>query len=199
VRSKPFYYGLFAVGCCLALAISCLGPGDSGNMLLAGLLPFVAVGCVFGLVWGIIERRKGGKIPSGNLAGLILNGMVVGLMLLMLGGWAAAEGWPRVPFRFPRDVPLYPEAKFILEKVAERNPAGGTTETWELAAELEYGPVEPQYVKAERFYDHHLPQATKRRNGNNNDIHYSYVDARKRNVEITITRRSSVIVRISSP
>lgn len=186
------------MGIFLALAISCMGPGDSGNMLLAMLLPFVAIGCVVALVFGIIERRKRGKITPGNRAGLILNGVVVGIMLLMLGGWAVAEGWPRIPFRFPRDVPVYPDARFILERATERDPAGGTTETWELAAELEYGPVEPQYVKAEKFYDRQLSQATKRTDGNN-DIHYTYVDARKRNIEITVTRRSSVIIRISNP
>jgi hypothetical protein len=41
--------------------------------------PVVALGSAIGLVWGIIERKKGQKPSSGSMTGLVLNGLIVGL------------------------------------------------------------------------------------------------------------------------
>ena len=194
MKSKPFYFGIFAVVWLVAFAISCLGPGDSGNLLLAMLFPLVACGSTAGLVWGLIERKKSKKKRSGNLTGIVLNGLIVSFAALGVIGWAIAEGWPRLPFRYPGDIPVYPGAT-ILRKENVRDPGGTTTKSWELMALPEYGESTPQYVKAAVFYDQQLPEAEKRTD-ENGDVRYSYVNPKAGRVVITITKAS--IIRIQS-
>src|SRR5687768_13011347 len=108
MKSKPFFLGIIAVACFVALMLSVIGPGDSGSLILAMLFPLVAVGSAIGLAWGIVERRKGQKPPSGNMTGIVLNGLIVSLAAMVIMGWLIATGWPRLSFRFPREIPVYP-------------------------------------------------------------------------------------------
>lgn len=193
MRSKPFYFGVFAAVWLIALAISCMGAGDSGSLLLAMLFPLVAIGSAAGLVWGIIARKKSKAPRSGSMTGMILNGVIVSLAALGVGSWAVVEGWPRLPFRYPSDIPVYPGTT-ILTKETARDAGGTTTTTWELMAYPEYGESTPQYVKAAAFYDRQLPTAEKRQD--NGYVRYSYVNAKGRLVAITITEAS--IIRIQS-
>src|SRR5687767_8012908 len=189
MKSKPFFLGVFAVAWLCALIISCMGPGDSGNLLLAMLFPLVAAGSAVGLVWGMIERRKCQKPPWGSMTGIVLNGLIVSLAAMAALGWLFAEGWPRLSLRFPRDIPVYPGTT-ILRKETGRNSAGVLTKTWELSAFPEYGESTPQYVKAEAFYDQQLPRAEKRIDGNG--VHYSYLNSRGKRVLVTVTKASII-------
>jgi len=190
MKSKPFYLGVFAVAWVVALGISCLGPGDSGNLLLAMFFPVAALGSAIGLVWGIIERKKGQKPPSGSMTGLVLNGLIVGFAGIFLFGWLLAAGWPRLSFRFPREIPVYPGAT-ILRKETVRDSSGVLARTWELSAYPEYGTSTPQYVKAAVFYDQQLPKAEKRID-ENGGVRYSYLNSKGKRVEITVTKASTI-------
>jgi hypothetical protein len=190
MKSKPFFLGVLAVAWLLVLVILCLGPGDSGSLLLAMLAPLVAAGSAVGLVWGIIERRRCPKPLSGSTAGMVLNGLVVIFAGIALSVWAFAEGWPRVSFRFPREIPVYPGTT-ILRKETARNSAGVLTRTWELSAYPEFGESAPHSVKAAAFYDQQLPRAEKRID-DNGGVHYSYLNSRGKRVLVTVTTASTI-------
>ncbi len=162
---------------------------------MAMLFPLVAVGSAIGLAWGILERRKCQSPPWGSMVGIVLNGLIVSLAAIALLGWLFAEGWPRLSFRFPREIPVYPGTT-ILRKETARDPAGVLARTWELFAYPEYGESTPAYVKAAAFYDRQLPTAEKRINGNG-DVGYSYLNSKGRRVSVTVTKASIIEIRES--
>ena len=195
MKSKSFYLGVFGVVWFVAFLISTMGPGDSGNLLLAMLSPVVIVASVVGLIWGIVERRKSQGVRSRVMIGIVLNGLIVGLAAIGLGGWLVAAVWPRLPFRFPHGIPVYPGTT-ILSKKTTRDSAGALSKSWELFAYPEYDETTPQHVKAALFYDQQLPKAVKRIDGGG--VHYSYVGSNAKRVEITVTTTGVIRIRESS-
>jgi hypothetical protein len=190
MKSKPIFLGVFALAWLTAFIVSCMGPGDSGSLLLAMLFPLVAACSVVGLVWGIFESRRSGKPRSVTIAGVVLNALIVSFAAMAVLGWLVTTAWPRLPFRFPGEIPVYPGTT-ILRKETVRDDAGVPTKTWELSAYPEYGESTPQYVKAEAFYDQQIPKAKKGIDTEGN-VTYSYLNSKGRQVTITVTRASLI-------
>jgi hypothetical protein len=198
MRSKPFFIGAIAIGWIGAAVLSCAGPGDSGNLLMMMFVPVVVLASAVGLVWGMVERKKRKPAPRFNTAGLVMNAVVVGIAGAGLGVWISASVWPTLWFRFPKEVPVYPNARHISKKTTTRDANGkiGAT-TWTLLPDLGFGETMPHYERAEKFYDAQLPAAEKRKDGNNVD--YSYVNAKGKKVEISIKSSGAIYIRESKP